>query len=88
MSTDDTGSDFADQAIVVILGTNMLVGGIIAFVLDNTLSGMFWLLVLCIERNYCDRIIIREIFLQRLQGWKFPLDRVSPMGLAINYSKL
>lgn len=36
-----TGSDFADQAIVVILGTNMLVGGVIAFLLDNTLPGMF-----------------------------------------------
>ena len=47
MSANYTGSDFADQAIVVILGTNMLVGGIIAFVLDNTLPGVFARRMLC-----------------------------------------
>lgn len=44
-----TGSDFADQAIVVILGTNMLVGGVIAFLLDNTLPG-----VLESDKIHCD----------------------------------
>ncbi|KAL4222695.1 hypothetical protein ACF0H5_018736 [Mactra antiquata] len=35
----DTGSDIADQIISVLLGTSMFVGGLIGFVLDNTIPG-------------------------------------------------
>jgi len=34
-----TGSDVADQIIVVILSTGMFIAGIFGFVLDNTIPG-------------------------------------------------
>lgn len=36
-----TGSSVVDQILSVILGTNMFVGAFIAFVLDNTIPGLF-----------------------------------------------
>ncbi|XP_060570573.1 solute carrier family 23 member 1-like [Ruditapes philippinarum] len=35
----DTGSDVVDQILSVLLGTNMFVGALVAFVLGNTVSG-------------------------------------------------
>ncbi|XP_053399264.1 solute carrier family 23 member 2-like isoform X2 [Mercenaria mercenaria] len=35
----NTGSEVADQILSVLLGTNMLVGALVAFVLDNTIQG-------------------------------------------------
>jgi hypothetical protein len=37
-----TGSDVVDQILSVLLGTNMFVGALVAFVLDNTVSGLFF----------------------------------------------
>ncbi|XP_033761401.1 solute carrier family 23 member 1-like isoform X2 [Pecten maximus] len=35
----NTGSDVADQILTVLLSTSMLVGGVLGFVLDNTIPG-------------------------------------------------
>ena len=35
----NTGVDVLDQVITVLLGTSMFLGGIIAFILDNTVPG-------------------------------------------------
>lgn len=35
----NTGSDVADQILSVLFGTNMFVGALVAFVLDNTIPG-------------------------------------------------
>lgn len=34
------GSQTADELIVVLLGTNMFIAGVVAFLLDNTITGM------------------------------------------------
>ena len=41
LSLIDAGSVVADQIITVLLTTNMFVGGMIAFLLDNTVPGEF-----------------------------------------------
>ena len=41
LSLIDAGSVVADQIITVLLSTNMFVGGMIAFLLDNTVPGEF-----------------------------------------------
>ena len=66
----------------MILGTNMLVGGIIAFVLDNTLPGVFEPRALCIEtkRNYCDRVIISKYFPTEALKVKIPFGPSSWAG--------
>ena len=33
------GSDIADQVLTVVLSVGMLIGGVFAFILDNTISG-------------------------------------------------
>lgn len=35
-----SGSDVADQVIEVLAGTGMFVGGVMAFILDNTVPGI------------------------------------------------
>lgn len=47
-----SGSDVADQVIEVLAGTGMFVGGVMAFILDNTIPGMD-----CIVR-YCTQSIL------------------------------
>jgi nucleobase transporter 1/2 len=40
----NTGSEFLDQLFTVLLSTSMFVGGMLGFVLDNTVPG---------KNNYC-----------------------------------
>ncbi len=62
------GYDAVDQAVAVLCGTNMLVGAVIAFILDNTIPGLkylmkfldFWLLL--------NRVITYYMYLL-IGGW-------------------
>ena len=38
----DTGSEVADQIFTVLLSTSMFVGGVVGFVLDNTVPGLIF----------------------------------------------
>lgn len=35
------GSSIADDLIVVLMGTNMFISGAVAFILDNTIKGLY-----------------------------------------------
>ena len=42
------GSDIADQVLTVVLSVAMLIGGVFAFILDNTISGkVLWSAASC-----------------------------------------
>jgi hypothetical protein len=53
------GSDDLDQVLRVLLGTAMFVGGVLGFILDNTVPGMDWLF----STSYCHlkQIICRNV---------------------------
>ena len=42
----DLGDDTLDQVITVLLSTSMFVGGAVAFILDNTISGAYSMYIL------------------------------------------
>ena len=53
------GSDDLDQVLRVLLGTAMFVGGVLGFILDNTVPGIDWLF----STSYCHlkQIICRNV---------------------------
>lgn len=46
-----SGVDVLDQVIIVLLSTSMFLGGLLAFILDNTIPGTFVYHIHCVEHH-------------------------------------
>ncbi|KAL4217703.1 hypothetical protein ACF0H5_022444 [Mactra antiquata] len=92
-----TGNDIIDQILSILLGTSMFVGGLVAFILDNTISGTdkergikIWREKIASNKHYSDESaydppFFNEIF-KKIKWMKFVPICPNKMSRSDSYS--